>query len=43
VRKVLHDPPPPLRDAIVRRAAANDYAVRDFIHAVIQSEAFRSK
>jgi hypothetical protein len=32
-----------LRDAIVRRAAANDYAVRDFIHAVIQSEAFRSK
>jgi hypothetical protein len=32
-----------LRDAIVKQAAAKDYSVREFIHAVVQSDAFRSK
>lgn len=32
-----------LRDAIVTQAAAKDYSVREFIHAVVRSDAFRSK
>jgi hypothetical protein len=31
------------RDAIVTRAASKDYSVREFIHAVVESDAFRSK
>jgi hypothetical protein len=33
----------PLVEAIVARAAAKDFAIREFIHALVQSEAFRSK
>jgi hypothetical protein len=33
----------PLVEAIVNRAAAKNFAVREFIHALVQSEAFRSK
>jgi hypothetical protein len=29
--------------AIVKRAADKDYSVREFIHAVVQSRAFRTK
>ena len=32
-----------LVQAIVRRAAAKDLSIREFIHAVVQSDAFRSK
>jgi hypothetical protein len=32
-----------LVEAIVKRAAAKDYSVREFIHAVVQSKAFRTK
>jgi cytochrome c553 len=32
-----------LVEAIVKRAAAEDYSVRAFIHAVVQSKAFRTK
>ena len=28
---------------VVKRAAANGFSIREFIHAVAQSEAFRSK
>ena len=33
----------PLVAAIVSRAAAKDFAIREFIHALVQSDAFRSK
>ena len=33
----------PLVESIVARAAAKDFAIREFIHALVQSEAFRSK
>jgi len=32
-----------LVEAIVKRAAAKDYSFREFIHAVVQSKAFRTK
>ena len=33
----------PLVESIVARAAAKNFALREFIHALVQSEAFRSK
>ena len=32
-----------LRNSIVKQAAVKDYSVREFIHAVVRSDAFRSK